>query len=352
MDNIVTKGLTYCKDATPLQQMIEQYKVIEALEKLGSLLTPDNEELNAAISRTYVENNWLTRENYAMSLTQWANNLKSDKLQRFASSYTYCNSPKKVGVIMAGNIPMVGFHDLLCVLLNGHHALIKPSSDDKYVMLYLAKKLAELGLESRLSVVERLDKLDAVIATGSNNSFRYFEHYFRNVPSLLRKNRKSLAVLTGEETAEDLDALADDVFKYFGLGCRNVSLVFLPRDMNISDVLDHFMKYKDFENHNKYANNYTYHRALLLMNQEQHLDTGFSLPKERTSLHAPLACIHYAYYDSITEVESFLSENQEEIQCVVGNYSDVATVALGQAQNPELQDFADGVDTLYFLENL
>jgi len=331
--------------------MIEQSKVIDALVHLGALLTSDNEDLQAATNRTYVENNWLTNENYALSITHWSATLSKDNLRKFAQPYHYTDTPKKVGVIMAGNIPLVGFHDLMCVLLSGHHAILKPSSDDKYVILYIVKVLISSGLGARLSIVERLDTIDAVIATGSNNSFRYFELYFKHIPNLLRKNRKSLAILSGKESGEELDALADDVFQYFGLGCRNVSLLLMPREMNITRVLDHFMKYKELANHNKYANNYTYHRALLLMNQEQHLDTGFALPKERMSLHAPLACIHYAYYDAPTEVDNFLSENQEDIQCIVGNYSSVANVALGSAQMPDLQDFADDADTMSFLSN-
>jgi hypothetical protein len=331
--------------------MIEQSKVIDALVHLGALLTSDNEDLQAATNRTYVENNWLTNENYALSITHWSATLSKDNLRKFAQPYHYTDTPKKVGVIMAGNIPLVGFHDLMCVLLSGHHAILKPSSDDKYVILYIVKVLISSGLGARLSIVERLDTIDAVIATGSNNSFRYFELYFKHIPNLLRKNRKSLAILSGKESGEELDALADDVFQYFGLGCRNVSLLLMPREMNITRVLDHFMKYKELANHNKYANNYTYHRALLLMNQEQHLDTGFALPKERMSLHAPLACIHYAYYDNPADIDQFVSENQEDIQCIVGNYSSVANVALGSAQMPDLQDFADDADTMSFLSN-
>jgi hypothetical protein len=332
--------------------MIEQSKVIDALVHLGTLLTEDNEELQAATNRTYVENNWLTNDNYTQSLAHWSASLSKDNLSKFAKPYHYSDNTKRVGIIMAGNIPMVGFHDLLCVLLSGHHAVVKPSSDDKYVILYIAKVLRAKGLDTRLSIVERLNTIDAVIATGSNTSFRYFELYFKHIPSLLRKNRKSLAILSGKESGEELDALADDVFQYFGLGCRNVSLILIPREMDITRVLDHFMKYKELANHNKYANNYTYHRALLLMNQEQHLDTGFALPKERMSLQAPLACIHYAHYDKSAEVDNFLSENREDIQCIVGNYSSVANVALGSAQMPDLQDFADGIDTMSFLDDL
>jgi hypothetical protein len=332
--------------------MISREDCINRFVELGKLFTADNEELSACIQRTYVENNWLIEDNYWQAIREWKTKLIPDNLLAFARDYTWSTSPKKVGIIMAGNIPMVGFHDLLCVLLSGHRANIKPSSDDKYVMLYIAKTLASLGLEEKITVVERLDKIDAVIATGSNNSFRYFEHYFKHIPNLLRKNRKSLAILDGTETDEQLKDLADDVFQYFGLGCRNVSLLFLPKLLDITRVLDNFMQYADLSNHNKFANNYTYHKALLLMNTEQHLDTGFLLPKERLELNAPLACINYTFYESDTEIQSFIQENESKIQCVVGNYSKLDTIPFGKSQRPDLQDYADNVNTLDFLQNL
>lgn len=334
--------------------MLDRKAIIHAFVALGQKLNKTDDKLQYAVAKTYVENNWLTKENYWLSLNHWSKELVADKLTAFVQPYSYAKDPKNVGIIMAGNIPLVGFHDLLCVLLSGHAAIIKPSSDDKYVMLRLVAWLIELEprLEKRLTVVERVNNIEAVIATGSNNSYRYFETYFKNVPSLLRKNRKSMAVLDGSETTAQLELLADDVFQYFGLGCRNVSFVYLPEDMEITTILDAFMKYKDLENHNKYANNYTYHRALLLMNTEQHLDTGFALPKERESLHAPLACLHYAYYKDLGQVKSFIQKNQSDIQCIVGNYSKVDTTPFGKSQKPDLQDFADNKDTLQFLSEL
>lgn len=334
--------------------MLKQDAIISAFVSLGLQLNTSDEKLQFAVTKTYVENNWLTKENYWLALHHWKQELVADNLNTFVEPYTYVTTPKQVGVIMAGNIPLVGFHDLLCTLLCGHIAVIKPSSDDKYVMLQLAEWLIELEpkLQDRIRVVERLNKLDAVIATGSNNSFRYFEHYFRGIPSLLRKNRKSMAVLDGSESEQDLALLADDIFQYFGLGCRNVSFVYLPKSLDITTVLDACMSYKELANHNKYANNYTYHRALLLMNTEQHLDTGFALPKERESLHAPLACLHYAYYDREEQVATFIEKNESDIQCIVGNYSKLDTIPFGKAQKPDLQDFADGEDTLKFLTTL
>ncbi|MEN8696028.1 MAG: acyl-CoA reductase [Bacteroidia bacterium] len=334
--------------------MLNQQAIIDALVTLGNRFTSDNEQLEFSVAKTYVENNWLTKENYLLALQHWQSELTQDNLSKFCKPYTYVASPKKVGIIMAGNIPLVGFHDLLCVLLTGHSAVIKPSSDDKYVILLLVKWLQEIAphLTERLTIVERVKDIDAVIATGSNNSYRYFEHYFKSIPRLLRKNRKSMAVLDGTETPEQLSALADDVFQYYGLGCRNVSFIYLPRNLEIVKVLDVFMKYKELVNHNKYANNYTYHRALLLLNNEQHLDTGFALPKQRVSLHAPLACIHYEYYDDLAEVDTFIRENRDDIQCIVGNYPKDDSIPYGKAQKPDLQDFADGEDTMQFLSEL
>lgn len=329
-----------------------RYQIIEAFSKLAESFDQSNEELSAFVGRTYVENNWLTKENYWLALAEWRNQLESSNLEKFIEDNSYATTPKRVGIIMAGNIPMVGFHDLLCVLLSGNTAVVKPSSDDKYVMKYICSSLENLGLGNKIEVVDKLENIDAVIATGSNNSFKYFEYYFKDIPSLLRKNRKSLAILNGNETDKDLDNLAVDVFQYFGLGCRNVALVFLPKSMNITRVLDHFMSHKDIENHNKFANNYTYHRALLLMNNEQHLDTGFLLCKERKDLNVPLACLHYVYYENQEEVDGFIQENKENIQCIVGNYYEEGMVEFGATQKPELQDFADNINTLNFLDNL
>ena len=332
--------------------MISQAEVIQTLVQLGESFHKQNDALNAAIARTYVENNWLTKENYWLALNNWKTQLQEENLKQFCNDYTYTDAPKSVGIIMAGNIPMVGFHDLMCVLLSGNIAIVKPSSDDKYVMEYVVEFLQKTNLANRVMKVERLENIDAVIATGSNNSFKYFEHYFKHIPRLLRKNRKSIAVLDGTETAADLNLLAQDVFQYFGLGCRNVCFLYLPKSLEVTTVLDAFMPLKDIVNHNRYANNYTYHRAMLLMNSEQHLDTGFVLPKERLDMNVPLACLHYYYYQDQAEVDAFIKNNEENLQCVVGNYWAKDTIPYGKAQNPELQDFADRVDTMIFLQDL
>ncbi|MDG1045217.1 MAG: acyl-CoA reductase [Bacteroidia bacterium] len=334
--------------------MILQKDLIQAFYHLSSKLDPSNQDLGDAINQTFSNNSWLTPENYWKSINHWKSSLNKENIKDFIAKYSIANNPKTIGIIMAGNIPMVGFHDLLCVLLMGHKAQIKLSSDDPYVIAYFIGVLKSINsnFKDRIIIADKLHSIDAVIATGSNNSYRYFESYFKQLPRLLRKNRKSIAVLDGTETEIQLKSLADDVFTYYGLGCRNVSQIFIPSDQSIEKVLDAMISHIDVINHHKYANNYTYHKALLLMNNEQHLDTGFLLPKKRRNLSAPLACIHYDYYNSIDIVKNFIQENKEQIQCIVGNYSTSDVVPFGKAQSPDLKDFADNINTLEFLSTL
>lgn len=334
--------------------MLTQQNVIDAISKLAQWCNPPNDVLTAAIVKTYTYNNWLTKANYLQAINNWLPMLSNDNLATFCKPYQYSSNPQKVGIIMAGNIPLVGFHDLLCVLLSGNSAVIKPSSDDKYVIPLLINQLVEIEpkLKARVEITERLDSIDAVIATGSNNSFRYFEYYFRAIPSVLRKNRKSLAVINGSETEEELDLLADDVFSYFGLGCRNVSLIFVPTGFDFTIVLDRFMRFSEHGNHNKYANNYTYHRAMLLMNNAAHLDTGFALFQEKRDVNAPLSIVYYTFYQHADEVLNFIKQEEENIQCIVGKKFNPNFISFGDAQKPDLQDFADDVDTMLFLNNL
>ena len=334
--------------------MILREDLVKAFCRLSSKLDLTNQDLVDAINKTFSNNSWLTPENYWKSINHWKSSLTKENIEDFIAKYTVTKNPQTIGVIMAGNIPMVGFHDLLCILLMGHKAQIKLSSEDPYVISYFTSVLKTINsnLKDRIIIADKLHSIDAVIATGSNNSYRYFESYFKHLPRLLRKNRKSIAVLDGTETEKELKLLADDVLTYYGLGCRNVSQIFIPRDQEIEKVLDAMINYRDVINHHKYANNYTYHKALLLLNNEQHLDTGFLLPKERRNILAPLACIHYEYYDTIKEVETFIQENKEDIQCIVGNYSSTKKIPFGKAQSPDLKDFADNINTLDFLSTL
>lgn len=335
-----------------LNTLKKNTKNIEALAHLGSVLNQDNEVLRDKVWRACNENLWFTEQNCWQAIKYWSEQLTTVSLEALVENYVSPKSNKNVAIVMAGNLPLVGLHDVVMALLAQQNIVAKPSSEDAVLMKYVLSILADVA-DSNIIVTDTLPKnIDAVIATGSNNSYRYFEYYFRNKPSVLRKNRRSVAVLSGNETDEELDALSNDIFWYFGMGCRNVSLVLLPRTMNITRVIDHFEGHRELSHHNRFANNYTYHKALFLMNRQEHLDNGFICLKEDRSLTAPLGCLFYSYYDSVDEVEQFIREEADNIQCIVGKNYKQSNVPFGNTQSPELQDFADGVDTLQFLLEL
>lgn len=283
---------------------------------------------------------WLTRE----SLEKWLQHLPEQQLH-----------PKTVGVVMAGNIPMVGFHDLLCVLASGHRLLAKPSSQDDVLVPALGQALININSAwgSRLSFQERLNGADAVIATGSNNSARYFEYYFRHVPLLLRKSRSSIAVLGGNETDVELQALGNDIFRYFGLGCRNVSRILIPEDFPIDRLIGALLPWSGILEHHKYVNAYTYQRALLLVDQQPFIDNGFCIFRESESSASPVSVLHYSRYTSEQHLSNLLSEIQQLTQCIVSGSFDIpGAIPFGNSQHPTLEDYADGVDTLEFLKRI
>jgi hypothetical protein len=255
---------------------------------------------------------------------------------------------KTVAIVMAGNIPLVGFHDLLSVLISGHNALVKLSSQDAILIPYLVSVLAQTDPDLASRVVftkEKFQGFDMVIATGSNNTARYFDYYFSKYPHILRKNRNSVAVLTGQETVEDFTKLADDVFQYFGLGCRNVTKLMVPEHYDFQDFFGGIYEYHEVINHHKYANNYDYHKAIELLNGTDLLDNGFLLLKESTQYSSPIGVLHWESYKDEDLLRQKLNQDQEFIQCIVGrNYN-----AFGSSQQPALSDFADGVDTVEFL---
>ncbi|MBR9917895.1 acyl-CoA reductase [bacterium] len=335
------------------ESLINQEQVLAAFADLGKEFEAPSDLLMALVQRSYDQNPWFTPENYKKAMANWANLLKFEHLKGFSEHYKKSKVQKRIGVITAGNIPMVGFHDILCVVLSGHIAVIKPSSKDNEVTKFIASFINKKLGEERCVISEQIDKkIDAVIATGSNNSNRYFEQYFSHLPRILRHNRRSIAILNGTESEKELRALSDDIFEYFGMGCRNVSLVFVPRSFDFTKCIDAMDHHSELIHHNKYANNYTYHRALFLMNQQEHLDNGFVLFKEDRSLKAPLGTLFYSYYTDIKEVEDFISYHNSEIQCIVGNYSSELSIGFGQAQQPDLQDYADHVDSMKFLSEL
>lgn len=298
-------------------------------------------------------NGWFTEANVLFSLESWANALTEAKLNQWVKPYNFKDlEPKTVGIIMAGNIPLVGFHDFLSVLISGHQVLVKQSSNDKHLLPFLAKylEIVEPGFKGKIAFTEdKLENFDAVIATGSDNTARYFEYYFKNKPSIIRKNRNSIAILTGKESPEQLEALSDDIFRYYGLGCRNVSKLFVPKDYNFDAFFNAVYKWHPIIHENKYANNYDYNKAVYLMSEFDMLENGFLMIKEDENYASPIATVFYEFYNSEDEIKQKIKTDSEKIQCVVANGFTANEVAFGHTQKPELWDYADDVDTVDFL---
>jgi hypothetical protein len=307
-----------------------------------------------ALSQSH--NNWFTPENVHFSISSWSDALTENNLNQWLSAYNFIEKePKNVGLILAGNIPLVGFHDFLSVLISGNNVLVKTSSKDDYLIKFLAKYLITLDsrFNEKITFVEgKLENYDAVIATGSNNTARYFEYYFKDKPSIIRKSRNSVAVLTGNETPEEMTLLSEDVFIYFGLGCRNVSKIFVPKNYNFDAFFNGMYAQKDVIYYEKYANNYDYNKAVFLMSNFQLLDNEFLTIKEDTSHASPISSVFYEYYEDVNEVKERIQQDAEMIQCVVSNGIIENSVYFGNTQKPNLWDYADNVDTLQFLINL
>ncbi len=301
------------------------------------------------------ENRWFTRQYVQKAIEGIVFMLEPTELHTWTQPYKFGTKPRQVGIIMAGNIPLVGFHDLLSVLVSGHKALVKLSSQDKVLLPLVTDLLIKVAptFKPQLMYVDKLSQTDAVIATGSDNTARYFEQYFKHIPHIIRKNRTSCAVLTGDETDEDLHKLGEDVFTYYGLGCRNVSKLFVPNDYNFTKLLDLWNSFSEVAHHSKWQNNYDYNKSIYLVNKVPHLDTGFLILKESEELVSPLAVLFYQHYTDMHQVVDLLSAQSQKIQCVVGQGSLLSqSIAFGQAQYPGVQDYADGIDTLAFLESL
>lgn len=298
-------------------------------------------------------NGWFTPEQVKFSVQSWAKALTEDNLNQWLSNYDFSKiEPKKVGLILAGNIPLVGFHDFLSVLISGHDVLVKTSSNDQHLLKFLAKYLIAIQpeLNSKITFVEgKLEDFDAVIATGSNNTARYFEYYFKDKPSIIRKNRNSVAVLNGAESYEDLVNLGEDIFKYFGLGCRNVSKLFVPKGYDFDTFFKAMYEYRNVILYEKYANNYDYNKAVFLMSNFKLLDNEFLTIKEDLSYSSPISSVFYEFYEDLNELKFRLEHDAEKIQCVVSNNLLNNSVSFGQTQHPKLWDYADNLDTLAFL---
>ena len=301
-------------------------------------------------------NGWFTPEQVYFSIQAWAKALTDENLTQWLSNYDFSKiETKKIGLVLAGNIPLVGFHDFLSVVISGHDVLVKTSSNDQHLLKFLAKYLIaiEPKLNSKITFVEgKLEGFDAVIATGSNNTARYFEYYFKDKPSIIRKNRNSVAVLNGNESFEDLVNLGEDIFRYFGLGCRNVSKLFVPKGYNFDNFFKAMYEYRDVIQYEKYANNYDYNKAVFLMSNFQLLDNEFMTIKEDTSYSSPISSVFYEFYETLEEIQTRLNQDSEQIQCIVSNSLIPNSIVFGQTQQPRLWDYADNVDTLDFLSKI
>ena len=298
-------------------------------------------------------NGWYTPEQVYFSLQSWAEALTEDNLDKWLSNYDLSKvEPKKVALILAGNIPLVGFHDFLSVLITGHDVLVKTSSNDQHLLPFLANYLIafEPELKNKITFVEgKLEGFDAVIATGSNNTARYFEYYFKDKPSIIRKNRNSIAVLNGKETKEELAALGEDIFRYFGLGCRNVSKLFVPKGYSFDSFFEAIFEYQDVIHYEKYANNYDYNKAVFLMSNFKLLDNGFLTIKEDSSYGSPITSVFYEYYENLEDLQKRLENESDQIQCIVSKNIVKNSIEFGTTQKPNLWDYADNVDTISFL---
>lgn len=325
---------------------------ILALSRLAGFLDPANEQLDYYLASAANENAWFTPAFVRFSMDKLAGAfLQEQKLRDWLSAYPALPvpAPKTIGLTMAGNIPMVGFHDLLCVYMSGHRAKVKLSSKDAVLMRMLAERLAEYdpAFSAQIIFAEQLKACDAYIATGSNNTSRYFEAYFAGYPHIIRRNRTSVAVLDGSETREQLGALAVDVFAYFGLGCRNVTQIQVPRGYDFTLLLEAFEPYRHLIDHHRYRNNYDYYLAIYLLNKVPYLSNDFVLLVENALPFSAVSVLHYAYYDDKPALLAALQQD-ENVQCIVAPEA----VPFGQAQSPALADYADGVDTMAFLSAL
>ncbi len=332
---------------------------ISAFSTLGEILrnalqgrsTPFTGRINDLIETQHLKNPWFTPAYIRLALKNIANELTGKNLAKWTDTYPDLKKsfkPLNVGIIMAGNVPLVGFHDFLSVLITGNSVIAKTSSKDPDLIKLITDILISVNQEfkNRISVSDGiLSGFDIVIATGSDNSSRYFEYYFGRYPHIIRKNRNSIAVIDGNESDEDLEALGSDVFSYFGLGCRSISKLFIPEKYDLSKLTHKWEKYSAIINHSKYAANYDFNKAVLLVNKEKFSDTGYLILKEENALSSPVAVLYYEFYNSQEQIHKLSSDYRDKIQCIVGtNY-----MPFGKAQSPALWDYADGIDTIDFI---
>jgi Acyl-CoA reductase (LuxC) len=323
---------------------------IDLLVSLGEYFVLNDDEFELVKQKANEQNAWFSVEFIDLALRNIIQNfLQKDLLEAWINKYQLKDDPspqKIIGIVMAGNIPMVGFHDFLCVFITGHHARIKSSSKDEVLIKHVRQKLIEWNADAKnyISFADNLKNCDAYIATGSNNSSRYFEYYFSKYPNIIRRNRTSVAVLTGNETTEELNLLADDMQLYYGMGCRNVTRLFVPEGYDFIALLDALRKYNYFADFHKYRNNYDYQLALLIMNRKYYMTNDSIILTENESVFAPVSQVNYSYYNEPGSLAKSLLNNAD-VQCIIGK----DFIPFGKAQSPTLSDYADGIDTMQFL---
>ncbi|MFT4153634.1 acyl-CoA reductase [Parafilimonas sp.] len=326
---------------------------VDLLVRLGEYCMANDEALRAVKQRANAQNPWFSPAFIDLALQNIAQCfLQRGLLEAWMKKYdlpAMLPAPKNTGIVMAGNIPLVGFHDFLCVFISGGKAIIKPSSKDEVLINYLAQKLIEFNKEAAAYIMfaETLKHCDTYIATGSNNSSRYFEYYFSKYPNIIRRNRTSVAIITGNETEEELDLLADDIQLYYGMGCRNVTRLYVPEGYDFIPLLNALKKYNYFADFHKYKNNYDYQLALLIMNHKFYMTNDSLILTEGDSVFAPVSQVNYSFYNEPKTLAESLQRNTD-VQCIVGR----SFIPFGKAQSPSLTDYADGIDTMQFLKQL
>ena len=327
---------------------------ITAFAALGDFVLKNPVSLQEIVNKTFIYNTWFTIDNINQALQNIAIEfLNKEKLENWISGYgskITTHDTKTIAIVAAGNIPMVAFHDILCVLISGNKLQLKLSEKDQYLLPFLLEQLINIepDFNELISIQFKLEKFDAIIATGSNNTAKHFAYYFGKYKNIIRRNRNSVAILTGEETKEDIENLGHDIFDYFGLGCRNVSKIFVPEKFDLYSLKDGLTKHIGVNQHNQYMNNLDYQRTLYLMNQTPLIDIDFINIVENNSLHSPISCLHVERYKRLEDVKKNIAEQTENIQCVVGK----DYLEFGKSQQPGLSDYADNVDTMEFILNL
>jgi hypothetical protein len=332
---------------------------ISTLVALGGYLSHPDEAWERVVHTAYIYNKWFTHENTNQAAKAIAEQMLSRiALQNWCAAYSLPETqenPKSVGIVMAGNLPLVGFHDFLAVFITGHRVRAKLSDKDQYLLPFLVKKMIEFNpsVADYVYLGDDIKGFDAVIATGSNNSARYFEAYFKKFPNIIRANRNGIGVLDGSETAADFAALGEDIFSYFGLGCRNVAKIYVPRGYHFDPLMEALHEFNQIVLHDKYKNNFDYNYALYLLNLVDFKANGCIMITEEKKLLSRIGMLHYEYYDDATILEQELIEKADQIQCIVKKtpFSNIKTLSFGQTQQPSLLDYADGVDTMAFLKN-